>query len=526
MLIGVDFDNTIVSYDTLFHRVAADRGLIPASLPASKRAVRDYLREAGREDAWTEMQGEVYGARLDEAEPFPGVLDFFRACRANELAVVIVSHKTRHPYRGESYDLHAAARRWLAQHGLADIAVHLELTKAAKLARIAALGCTHFIDDLPEILGDPAFPATVRKVLFDPTLAAVPAPDVRSYADWPGLSREFIEGTQLQRLANRVLGPLGHLAREPAALLAGGANNRVGRVVTESRAEFLVKRYFQHPGDCRDRLGNERAFYPHAAATSRAHVPAAHGWGEDLGVGVFEFVAGTRPTACTPRLFAAALDFVVDLNRGRNLPSAARIPSAAEACFSMAEHLQTVDRRVQALVTGLADEAEAGEVGALVKHELVPAWEAIRHATAASTDPLPTAARCLSPSDFGFHNALETPDGRVVFFDFEYAGWDDPAKLVCDFFCQPEVPVPLTHWDAMVRALAGVLDLEVDFLAERCRTLLPVYRLKWGCILLNEFTAVGRRRRQFSLGPDALESRCRRQLARARALLGTLPFAA
>ena len=47
MIIGLDFDNTIVSYDELFHRVALEGGLVPGDLPVRKEAVRDYLREAG-----------------------------------------------------------------------------------------------------------------------------------------------------------------------------------------------------------------------------------------------------------------------------------------------------------------------------------------------------------------------------------------------------------------------------------------------------------------------------------------------
>ncbi|MBI2360879.1 MAG: hypothetical protein HYV04_18575 [Deltaproteobacteria bacterium] len=81
MRIGIDFDNTIVCYDQMFHRIALERGLIPASLPATKGHVRDMLRRMGREEEWTEMQGQVYGKRLHEAEPFPGVLEFFTLCR-------------------------------------------------------------------------------------------------------------------------------------------------------------------------------------------------------------------------------------------------------------------------------------------------------------------------------------------------------------------------------------------------------------------------------------------------------------
>ncbi len=52
--------------------------------------------------------------------------------------------------------------------GLASNDVYFETTKQAKLARIAAAGCTLFIDDLPELLDEPAFPAGVERILFDP----------------------------------------------------------------------------------------------------------------------------------------------------------------------------------------------------------------------------------------------------------------------------------------------------------------------------------------------------------------------
>jgi hypothetical protein len=62
--------------------------------------------------------------------------------------------------------------------------------------------------------------------------------------------------------------------------------------------------------------------------------------------------------------------------------------------------------------------------------------------------------------------------------------------------------------------------------AERCRILLPVYQVKWAGILLNEFTPLGRSRREFSLGPATAAARRARQLARARAMLDGLRIAA
>jgi hypothetical protein len=44
--------------------------------------------------------------------------------------------------------------------------VYFEDDRAHKLARIAALDCTHFVDDLEEVFADPHFPAGVRRILF------------------------------------------------------------------------------------------------------------------------------------------------------------------------------------------------------------------------------------------------------------------------------------------------------------------------------------------------------------------------
>ena len=47
MRLGLDFDNTLVSYDRLFLQAAVEKASVPARTPARKNAVRDHLRAAG-----------------------------------------------------------------------------------------------------------------------------------------------------------------------------------------------------------------------------------------------------------------------------------------------------------------------------------------------------------------------------------------------------------------------------------------------------------------------------------------------
>lgn len=175
MKVGVDFDNTIVCYDGVFYRAAIERHLIPLDTPMDKNSIRDHLRGQDREDLWTELQGYVYGLCMEYAEPYTGVMDFFKKCKLRGLSVFIVSHRTRYPYIGEKYDLHRSAYEWLFKKGLIGPSgilspeeVFMEVTAKDKIKRIWELGCDVFIDDLPEFLNREDFPESTKRILFDP----------------------------------------------------------------------------------------------------------------------------------------------------------------------------------------------------------------------------------------------------------------------------------------------------------------------------------------------------------------------
>ena len=98
-LLGLDFDNTLVRYDQLFHRLALEKRLIKESLPADKTAIRDYLRSQDQDEHFTLLQGEVYGPRILEAQPAVGMLKALGELHQRGVPMVLVSHKTKTPYK-------------------------------------------------------------------------------------------------------------------------------------------------------------------------------------------------------------------------------------------------------------------------------------------------------------------------------------------------------------------------------------------------------------------------------------------
>lgn len=305
--------------------------------------------------------------------------------------------------------------------------------------------------------------------------------------------------------------------------LLGGRNNRAFAVTTEAGERLVLKLYH---ADARDRLGSEFAFLRCAWDRGLRNIPRPLACDRAGNAALYTLLPGARPRPdqVTAWHVEAALDFVLALNKTGDAPE---LGAAAEACFSVDEHLATIERRVARVETIVATDPVSEAATRFVLHRLRPVWaqaqahlmDRLRTAGIAPRAALAPSHTCLSPSDFGFHNAL-VDDERIGFLDFEYAGRDDPAKLACDFFCQPEVPAPASLFAPFVARLVTGLHLDhAD--AERCRALRPAYRVKWACILLNEFLPRDAARREFAAEASVRDRRAL-QLQRADAQLAAL----
>ena len=199
MRIGLDFDNTIVCYDQAITKLTEELFELPVEVPRTKLGLRDHLRAAGREPEWTAFQGELYGPGMRYAEPFEGAIVTMQQLVAEGHELVIVSHRSRKPYAGLPHDLHAAAKGWVVErlqsyglfNGEGSVVNFLE-TREEKVACISELSCLAFLDDLPEVLQAPGFPAQTIGILFNPSVEGADTPGCHLIAAWPELL-ELIE---------------------------------------------------------------------------------------------------------------------------------------------------------------------------------------------------------------------------------------------------------------------------------------------------------------------------------------------
>jgi hypothetical protein len=309
-------------------------------------------------------------------------------------------------------------------------------------------------------------------------------------------------------------------APESVTRLTGGKNNQVFRIGDSA----VLKLYHWDPRDPRDRLRAEWRFLTYAWDRGARNIPRPLARDDTTHAGLYSLVPGRRLAAgdILASHIDAALEFMLAVNTGPRDPAA--LDPGSEACFTLNEHIATIHRRVAQLATidPALPHGDAAEV--LIRTRLRPLWKRVaaevldgaRVSGVAPDRRLDDASLCASPSDFGFHNALAN-GSQIAFIDFEYAGWDDPVKLICDFFCQPEVPVPVAYRADFTRRLIGGLGLSAPHGA-RCDLLLDAYRIKWTCIILNDFLPLGAARRAYA-DLAQTEDRFASQLVRAATML-------
>lgn len=287
-----------------------------------------------------------------------------------------------------------------------------------------------------------------------------------------------------------------------------GGNNQLYRINCQDQS-YILKKYFQHPEDLRDRLEAEYSFLNIAIDRAPGHTSTPLAKSEADRAALYEFVEGvpvTHSSDVTPAHIKQAAGFIAKLNCVGSEGGVLRgIASASEACFSIETHISRVDNRLDEL-TGVPNSDVNNRDFEVFIGKLLARWQTIKAHIIQTCQcdqlldfsaELAPCERILSPSDFGFHNALIRNDGSVAFLDFEYAGWDDPAKLIGDFFSQVAIPIDVGYFKVFVEtAFSGREDYAT--LYRRANLLLAVYKIKWCCIVLNVFLVRHLARRKFA----------------------------
>ena len=531
MKIGIDFDNTIICYDSLFKDFADNQKIAIPDNRTPKSVVKTFLLQKTEGNLkWTKLQGEIYGKKIAEVEPYDGFLDFVDSSKERGHELCIISHKSIYNTLKPYNNLHQAAKNWLANNKvtqpnrLNEKACFFECTQQEKILRILKEECDIFIDDLVTIFKDSNFPNHTYKILFGTT-----HPNHESISSWheafkliEKISCEAIKKFTVKKFApsrslnlksdkhkviiKKILGITNddEINFKP---LHGGKNNRVYKVIKNNRA-FLAKAYYRNNNDFRNRQHNEVTFLEFMNQNKSNWIPEVISNDFEKGISILSWIEGStfeEDKTVSLEIWKQCLSFLNFIQDLRNSPLAKNLSPASEAAFSYQEHLGILQKRhddwLQITESSVA-ETLPDEIKELTLNEIEDNYHDLSSSLICHpsfTKKLPREGQIVSPSDFGLHNAILENKTQLRFLDFEYAGWDDPAKTLADFFAQPRIPAPIELLGQFTDLLVSYMpDQEKDLFYQRLPIIDKIVRLKWCYIILNSWHPIEQKRRNFA----------------------------
>ncbi len=294
--------------------------------------------------------------------------------------------------------------------------------------------------------------------------------------------------------------------------IRAGRNNRVW-CISENKSCWALKEYFQHPQDPRDRLKAESSFLNFINRYNKnLPVPEVVAVDHEKNLGLYTWMNGKPVKKINQKHLEQCVSFIAQFNKDLSKKAKDELSLASEACTAIQQHLESIKSRVDQIFEIKATTSIHQKALRWVKNNLKPKLEKILLSRIKTEleeiNLLPNYKLILSPSDFGFHNILEQQD-KLYFYDFEYAGWDDPSKLCADFACQPQQQITKKQGSWFCQNLEKQLGWQG--LIKKFQLLLPLYRIKWCCIMLNEFRDVDLARRSHAVEQNQ-EQRLKLQL--------------
>lgn len=267
--------------------------------------------------------------------------------------------------------------------------------------------------------------------------------------------------------------------------LKGGINNQVFRC-RAGQTWFVLKSQQKPLRDGPDRFKAEVEFLNYAKLSAPGFTPHLLYHDEESRSMVLEYIKGQPPfddINRTAEQIKRANAFIKHINRDLNLANDHVSQAATEGFLMLTEHLENIEKRLLNMSETHVPSAIKSPVKNFIR-ELKNQLSQIVETTAyfisrgLVNDALGHLGRCVSPGDFGFHNSIQTKEG-LRFIDFEFAGWDDPAKTIVDFDLHPGNRIR----EKNLILLHAVGLNKNDEISLRCKYLKPILALKWACII-------------------------------------------
>jgi len=285
--------------------------------------------------------------------------------------------------------------------------------------------------------------------------------------------------------------------------IQAGSNNKLYCIETNKNS-LLAKVYHQ---DDRQRLQREFQAICFFNKLRLAHTPRAFFKNDTLQYAIYSYEEGFTKNAreLTPQDIENMAIFIATIHNIQPEQVKENFQSAIMACFSLEDYINNIKFRLGKFTDYISEKNAYPQIVHFSKKTNIPVL--IETLVSDSIENIPqkeiainlaTEFRRLSPVDFGPHNMIFKENGDITFVDFEYFGWDDPARLIGDFMNHDQTSgVSDANKKLFINIYRNHVTLPQESLS-RIEIVTKLITVEWLAIILFSLTPEKIRARQFA----------------------------
>ena len=227
--------------------------------------------------------------------------------------------------------------------------------------------------------------------------------------------------------------------------LSNGINSNVYKVKCSCGNLYVLKLFPEPERNSVTRFARELTMYESLQKYNNSRIATLIYSCKSSNYAIYSYMPGQIPTSVDSYLLSECIDFLHDLNSPKIFNSFHSVGYASDAYVNSQVIIDSLRQRFEHVFETIACLQGFERLYEWMKTIFSESIETSIHDFLASTSEKTewqSNSIILSSSDVGIHNLLIVKSS-VVFFDFEYSGYDDLSKYALDWVLQPNFPFDL-----------------------------------------------------------------------------------
>jgi hypothetical protein len=465
--IGIDLDNTIISYNNIINLLAKKKYKLNKEKNNKVLIKKEIIKKYG-EVEWTKFQSLLYGENLKFAEVFYNFKKNISKIK-NDYEIYIISHKTKYPYIGKKINLIYESKKFIKINKISYCKneiikkenIYFENTIENKIKRIKKLKINYFIDDLEGILNK--LPNNINKIIFNNT-----SNKYYSLTNWDNL--ETILFKINYPLIYHILCKRFKIKNLKVCKNFEGTNNL--SFIINHKNKFFLKIFKYNK---RKSFDTEILFYKFYSKKFDT-VAKLNYYNRKYRFIILNYISRTKNRFNPSKYLISSQKFIKKIQNFKIQKFFINKKTyAKDNLMSLAKLKTDLKIKIENLETNTDKnfKIKIKKVLIRIKKYLVK--------TKQSNYNFLKKHYILSPSDFTIKNSIFV-NNKYYFFDFEYFGLDHPAKLLSDILSQPWVKFKKKDIESTIYFFKKYLNLKVN--SHILNILINLAKIKWILIIL------------------------------------------